>query len=852
MLGTNDRIAQWLAIWDDTASDPASILFDDVFATIVAALVGSRDNSRYHADLVQRLRSRLRDPDDGLTFVDGRFPALVAALAVSCPTVGSVDPVALRTALTSIAAVLTNSREIVEALADSLLGAATALPERLRTLSLLLARALLPLEDRLPDLPRDCLGRYAIKTGLAEAVREIAQNPTARPAVVKAIRRASLTGATAPYLTLETSSLERLPFRYRLVRQIAVEVADEMFTGSSISSSLLSIQAQLAERIGHRCLCAAVDHAICHGINLLSVPYVPNTAPPEAVEYGAAVSDAASDLETWIAAVPDVAFARVVASPHRYIGEALARRIRDHVMKLAIDRFRLAVPSALCTDIGRQLIETLASLDPSIALDVAALRRWAARADVHEIIRHAVGTQSASIRQSLREAYQSVADLGGIISDETSDRERFWFSWLHSFADGMSSSVKEVWAIADWDVVSSTDVEGALSELWSGSDRKREYDVSLTTHGITPDQQVWTMGSGLLCYDSAVVDPGEAALFGQPAAADALRTWVTVEAPTLSAARRQAVADVEAATTVLSHSLSAGLEFGYRFDLLPRAYLADAATGDDQFRSEARREQWTEPVSAGNRTVRAVWEGFDPLLARYSNRTRRTLLDTVLLRTLAWYRSGRWDPNVTTRFLAQYVALEHVFVGGKIGAKSEFPHLAPKVLISWVDVPEAKFGATYQDVFKVALSLREVALTDADLGRQLDSIKKLRGWRLGVRPLLTTSAMAALAARSRGATAFVNLRDALIELANSDGPRAEWESRERERLSFQLLLFSARRNEIVHDAVHAADDMDYFALALDRVAEKLIDRLIRLTYTDPPVAVSIPGLFRWHEAPWLK
>ena len=253
---------------------------------------------------------------------------------------------------------------------------------------------------------------------------------------------------------------------------------------------------------------------------------------------------------------------------------------------------------------------------------------------------------------------------------------------------------------------------------------------------------------------------------------------------------------------------------------------------------------------------------YAPVIERLADRTARTDLEARFLRALFWYRSGRWQPNPTRRFLDHFVALEHLFTARSAGKAEPLANGVGRLFGSWM-FRRGYFGIHISRTIRVAKSLWNSVAADPTLAEGVrdvadklaGKVRKVDHWHSHVGPWLSPTFVGAvsdaLPAERRSAEWGAHLL-ALTQLREGE---ARWRDRDESRAHsgwFLVHRLALRRNAIVHDAMTELPGADHEADALTSVVERVLMHIVEDLLTRPNVAHSMDDLLDELPAPWLE
>jgi hypothetical protein len=176
-------------------------------------------------------------------------------------------------------------------------------------------------------------------------------------------------------------------------------------------------------------------------------------------------------------------------------------------------------------------------------------------------------------------------------------------------------------------------------------------------------------------------------------------------------------------------------------------------------------------------------------------------------------------------------------------------------MVTWVQaVNRAELDRIKPELARASV-LREAALQDPAMASALDGLAQFRGWRMDLRPFVVPDALAAaeaaLPTASPAGAQFTAHKSALQAFAAIWATRALRRVRERERWQVVLSVLANRRHDIVHEAVVTGPDMELYARRLERIVQRILDRLTDVAINAAATVGTVEGAVRWHEDPWL-
>ena len=248
--------------------------------------------------------------------------------------------------------------------------------------------------------------------------------------------------------------------------------------------------------------------------------------------------------------------------------------------------------------------------------------------------------------------------------------------------------------------------------------------------------------------------------------------------------------------------------------------------------------------------VETYSKAYAPILDRAA-KEELSELEYQFLRSLAWYRKGRWDTSPTRRFLTYFIAFEHIFAAGASASKDVMLRHAPRLLYSWTDMP-LPFGHMLRDTVRRAHELRTEIERNDDLVAAF-SLSAVTEWRTDIRSLLKPSLVSGAVTDLRRRGLVVGKLDeyeqALQRLVDNTPwlpaviatNQAEWR--------FTLELIWKRRNEVAHEALSWAPDMVSYARCIERALETVLNKISDALFGTAGIH-TLDALMESHSIPW--
>jgi hypothetical protein len=225
-----------------------------------------------------------------------------------------------------------------------------------------------------------------------------------------------------------------------------------------------------------------------------------------------------------------------------------------------------------------------------------------------------------------------------------------------------------------------------------------------------------------------------------------------------------------------------------------------------------------------------------------------TGLQAKLLKSLHWYRKGRWETDPVESFLFYWIGLEHLFEEDDQDRLSE---LLPRLHITWRNVPVGwYFLKRHQlDVIKMVEG-------DAQLKGTVDADNELENWNRDQRILLSGEKVARLIdhvpTEKEEIKKYVeSYRDYLQGFIDDREKIINEVERLREVFRFKLLLLKALRNDMVHKALPYSPEASIYAEELEDVLEDVIVKVGDDAIQPAPGCNSIKDLIEQYEEIWI-
>jgi hypothetical protein len=760
---------------------------------------------------------------------------------------------------------------------------------RLPGLTTLLARAYALDDDPrgLAGTPERALNGTAIGQALGPHVGPLAADTVRLEAVWAMIRRMAGIAVASDHATLLAVG-QPDGIIYGEVFVLANAVDEVLWDESHYVPPATAVgNSGLNERLGRATIRAWTHRLIDGAVGLLGPPIVMQRAPPQSRDYTSALEEAVTSLlEPWFRSLP--AGTNQPQAGGRLpivLVRGLEASVRRAIVSRTLDRLLAGLSVSEAHDLGRAMLSNLAGLPEAAEMNWRTasrgdarrvIRQWASRTEEHRRLAKLVDAARGDVATSLRTVFEEIASPGSA-AWWAPDAAGFWSQWVKDVI-AATDTWTSAWREIAWDRLTPAAVT-ELRDRLGGTYASRTYDVVFAVDGADAQGEMWT-GGGITWFAAGALTLGEQWPGAGPqtgtkssaqradasdvvtptpmatAARDTLYAWLTVDAPSAFAAQRDARAWLEAALSALTFAYSVNEQVrGFRPRVRRLALRGVVATGYSSLTSESKREELFHLVPVRDERLVDFTRVYGELIARASNEANQTDLERRLMRAFAWYRAGRWDPTPVTRFLSYFVALEHLFVGGRIGVKGALAEEASPLMVTWVQaVNRAELDRIKPELARASV-LREAALQDPAMASALDGLAQFRGWRMDLRPFVVPDALAAaeaaLPTASPAGAQFTAHKSALQAFAAIWATRALRRVRERERWQVVLSVLANRRHDIVHEAVVTGPDMELYARRLERIVQRILDRLTDVAINAAATVGTVEGAVRWHEDPWL-
>lgn len=545
--------------------------------------------------------------------------------------------------------------------------------------------------------------------------------------------------------------------------------------------------------------------------------------------------------------------------------EAVTRAAAKTAAATVAKRVLSAEDESLAVEVARLLADTLAEVAPAdtswaSATDVE-LRDLCEEALARRSLHEQLGKLLAEYTDHLiKRADRSVKDAP---EEWMPDAPRFWTEWVESFA-GATSIYRSVFNLLPWTAMTDPESGDLLDAVLDAVAQPRdEWLVNFKVYDILPQEERWRMGA-VTFYDPAVYDYGEGRwLKKHDSDRDEAVTFakVAVKADMEADAVRTARRYLDDALNVLSFEFSIkGVEGG---GLSPRVHrnsyvinLSTRRTGGGWSKTHAELSASRGAVTS---EITALAANYDQLLdLSMHDPDKLTQLQSGFLRSLYWYRKGRWEPDPSERFTFYWIALEHLFVSG-IGKNTiQVTDLASSLHITWRDV--SGDGIMWRNLTTLGdLShWREDAVDkikgDANLRRAVDASADLIEWNSDPRLLLRPEKLDALCALvpngSEHKLYFTEYRDDLREIEVNRSKISDRLQSLRSDAWLKILLLYRLRNAVFHEALPFRPTMNIYAETLEEVLEDVLKKIAGEASAASPCCRNTEELIDWYQQPW--
>lgn len=365
----------------------------------------------------------------------------------------------------------------------------------------------------------------------------------------------------------------------------------------------------------------------------------------------------------------------------------------------------------------------------------------------------------------------------------------------------------------------------------------------------------WQLGN-VLFYDPRVYDFGANRTFYPEAQSleSLAGVRVDVKGESQLAARAKAHAWVEEALDVLSFALSVGRDLGgINPRILPQVFeITKASPG--YWTGEASTPASAMPTAA--RTIkqkdRHILELYDSLLLHSATGAPPlSEIEKVFLKSVRWYRMGRWQDDPVESFLFHWIALESIFVKGERAVERLLLENVPKLETTALGLL-GKYWLWWAEEWEAVIQgIRgcPALLVSVEKDSSLD------GWDHYYHVLLDAGNVIRLEqyAKAEASMSTKVVRDWVSKVKDLDSSVIKVEvERRRAANRYRLHVMYVRRNMVVHEAHSFRDvsDMAIYAEELKGLLEKVL-RFIAIEARNPrSQCQTLEDLIELASRPW--
>jgi len=880
-------LAQWLYVWEKLIDNPNQLLLDRSFGNVLRATTSElaahvrrqpgkpiqRSNKGVARNLLEILEKAFKRGDGTINFIKAEQSAEVDELNRLLKE-GEFNPEAILIQLRAIADA-PSFAVLEQEFTKEILQGEGADNGRLKLISSLLIRKLLINQGArtLKELPRRSLARHGARASLERHALSIAAEERLSAGLWREWLQ-YLIGKTSPddlsrLIAGEPASIFDLSKRYfwlslmhRFMRRTAEACASEVKgslaenkvdaagDGAGTGSALLELGQEAQLRIG--------GHLVRHYISAFLRFVFDTVADEDARREDSEPSRMCRELGDFLIAKAGFTDNSPRPDDHRpnvvdlVTTEAFVSTASSRLGERLADAFRAPILDTVAADVARKLTDALKeefevhetdfSSIVSAEVDIICFH-LSARRRVHEEMGRALAPLNELL---IKETKRLLEELQPDAFDSLEERGQLWGEWANSFSQ-YAASYAHIFHHLPWGAMKAEDIEQILGGFFRDLSRPHEEWMTIfVIKDVDPQGKIWTLDD-VTFYDPASFDFGENRWFRKDVAERATFAKLIVKADTQAVAIQQGWSRLNDMLSAFVFSLSADQNWGgFKPELHRDVYVAQMATGNWAVtRSNVRDDR---PVVQSIGHLKHFAPTFRHLLQEARDPSHLTGLQAKLLKSLHWYRKGRWKTDPVESFLFYWIGLEHLFEEDDQDRLSE---LLPRLHITWRNVPVGwYFLKRHQlDVIKMVEG-------DAELKGTVDADNELENWNRDQRILLSGEKVARLIdhvpTEKEEIKKYVeSYRDYLQGFIDDREKIINEVERLREVFRFKLLLLKALRNDMVHKALPYSPEASIYAEELEDVLEDVIGKVGDDAIQPASGCNSIKDLIEQYEEIWI-
>jgi hypothetical protein len=539
--------------------------------------------------------------------------------------------------------------------------------------------------------------------------------------------------------------------------------------------------------------------------------------------------------------------------------DALTKATSRTVAENFADRVLPADLRELAATIGNRLAETFVENSSADSADSPLTPQKIDQLCIHWVTRRSLQGELArlliplagNINNALVRLLGPAAETPLTILDK--DLSFFWDVWKVEFSKRSTSS-GTICEYVPWALLTDEQLGEIVDKFFAFFfPPAQTYFAVFKVKGIKPNGAKWTAGD-VTFYDPAVFDYGEGGHFlfrdDAPLPNDLTYARVKVVAETAVSAWESALPILGYALDAFSFATSVNARAGgMRPQVLNGVFAIRESQKSGGFKAESTRAELFSVPSAESGKLSEVGSAYGKLLTLASrDPSKLKQVQAGFLRSLHWYRKGRWEPDHAERFLFYWISLEHLFAGGDKD-KSKLLAAILGIHIIWQN---------HEGLFWVLESWR--ALLDhieknEPIRSVADGRSELRRWRFDLNVLLKPENLMLLNSLSPDDYAeakayFLKCAEDFQKVVDEKEDHRQAVEKLRELFEFKLRLLYGLRHELVHEALTYRKGMRLYAETLEAIVEDVLRKIVTTAIQETPDYDSVENLAEWYQLPW--